>query len=115
MKKFCKNCTHLKTWVKYEGFVKSEYSPEWTHEITRNTNELGYPKTNEDVYCCNWMECQDIEKDFCSHFKPKNVEATLTAKPSDVITGQCSNCVFVAAKCAESGIKDCPYFAKQEV
>jgi len=37
----------------------------------------------------------------------------IKAREEDVIQGLCSGCVFVAAKCAENGIKECPYFTKE--
>lgn len=38
---------------------------------------------------------------------------TITANEKYQINGLCADCVFVAAKCADDGIKECPYFAKE--
>jgi hypothetical protein len=54
MKKFnitCQHCKNLRIWVKCQG-----------------------EENQENVYCCNWMECQDIKNDYCSHFSYKDVK-----------------------------------------
>lgn len=38
---------------------------------------------------------------------------TITADEQYQIKGLCAECVFVAAKCAEDNIEECPYFAKE--
>lgn len=40
----------------------------------------------------------------------------ITIKSNNVhaFKGLCSDCIFVAAKCAEDGITECPYFAKEQ-
>jgi hypothetical protein len=43
----CSNCKLLKVWVKKQN------------------------EKNRCIYCCNYMESQDIEKDYCSYFKFK--------------------------------------------
>lgn len=43
----CKNCKLLKIWVEKQGELE------------------------DNIYSCNYMECQNIEKYFCSHFDPK--------------------------------------------
>ena len=36
---------------------------------------------------------------------------TITTDEKCQIKGLCTDCVFVAAKCAEDDVKECPYFA----
>ena len=38
---------------------------------------------------------------------------TITTDEKYQIKGLCADCVFVAAKCAEDGITECPYYAKE--
>lgn len=38
---------------------------------------------------------------------------TITADEQYQIKGLCVECVFVAAKCAEDNVEECPYFAKE--
>jgi len=45
----CKNCKLLKIWVEKQGDLE------------------------DNIYSCNYMECQNIEEDYCSNFEPKDL------------------------------------------
>lgn len=44
----------------------------------------------------------------------KAAEVVIRAQEEHCITGQCSGCAFVAARCAEDGMQGCPYFVPTE-